>query len=107
MGKLSLPKGGNIKGIVCVYFLNGQLCIRSASTLSSKRVKTSPEFKNTMINAGLMAKASRIGSMIYKTLPDKKRKHARYRRLTGRAMKYLKKGHKEEDVIRLLKEIII
>src|SRR6185369_13419082 len=104
MGKLQIPKGGNIEGAVCIYFLNGELCIRSASTLSADRVKKSPEFKNTMINASLMSKASRISSMIYKTLPGKKRKHERYRRLTGLAMKYLKAGREEEEVIRLLKE---
>ena len=103
MGKLRLAKGGNIDGAVCIYFLNGELCIRSASTLSSERVKKSPEFKNTMINAGLMSKASKISSMIYKTLPDKKRKHARYRFLTGLAMKYLKSGKNEDEVIGLLK----
>jgi len=55
-----------------------------------------------MINASLLGKASKIGSMIYKTLPKKKKKHSRYCSLTGLAMKYLKAGHQEEDVVRLL-----
>ena len=57
-----------------------------------------------MINAGLMARASKIGSMIYKTLPDKKRKHEEYRRITGLEMRYLKAGREEEEVIRMLKK---
>jgi hypothetical protein len=83
---------------VIVYTLRGRTYVRAKSSLTSKRVKTSKEFKLTMINAGLLAKASKIASEIYRALPEKKRKHSFYRLLTGKAMKMLKTGMSEEEV---------
>jgi hypothetical protein len=97
------PKGGNMSDGTCVYFLNGQLCIRAASSLSGDRVKEAPEFANTRIHAAFLAQAATIGSRVYKDLSAKEREQCTYRSLTGRAIKLLKTGVNEEEVVRRLK----
>ena len=96
------PDGNYACQSTCCYELT--ICVRSIdkwillyyarakSSLSSKRVKTSPEFKWTMINAGLMACASKIGSAIYKALPPGWRGFCMYRSFTGEALRLLKEN---------------
>ena len=85
---------------VCIYERWGQLLIRSRSSLTGERVKTSPEFKKTMEYAILLARASRIASRIYKDSEVKAR--SIYQNLTGKAMRLLKEGHTEEQVVNFL-----
>jgi hypothetical protein len=80
----------------------GQYYIRAASTLDGKRVKKDPAFRKTMQYAALLAKASRIGSIVYNELPLHKKKHTLYRKLTGEAMIWLKYQWTEEDIIAYL-----
>ena len=95
---------GTISGI-CFYQMQGKHYARVKSSLNGKRVRTSAAFKNTMMYAGLLANASRIGSVVYRLLPEEKRGRKVYQQLTGRAMQLLKKGIAKEDVIELLKKM--
>ena len=72
------------------YKMDGQYYVRVKSRLTSERVKTSPEFHRTMYLASLMARASRIGSQIYKALPPGWRQFWMYRSFTGEALLLLK-----------------
>lgn len=54
--------------------------------------------------AALLAKASTIGSAVYRLLPKQKRERKVYQQLTGIAMQLLKKGTTKEDIIVLLKK---
>ncbi len=72
------------------YKMEGQYYVRVKSSLSSKRVKTSPEFKWTMIYARLLARASKIGSAVYNGLPPGWRQFWMYRSFTGEAFTLLK-----------------
>ena len=94
------PFVGTRNGI-CIYKRGDQYYSRARSTLSSDRVKTSPEFRKTMENASYLARASRIASAIYKELREKEFPH--YRILTGQAMLLLKEGKGEEEVINTLR----
>ena len=76
--------------------------MRTKSTLSGERVKNAPEFHQTMIYAGLLGRASKIGSQVYKSLPEKSRKADLYKTITGKAMKMLKNGMEENDIIDFL-----
>ena len=93
---------GSIAGI-CFYKLDGNYYARTKSSLTSKRVKTSKAFKETMRYAGLFAKASVTGSVIYRMLPENKRNRQVYQQLTGKAMKMLKDGMSEKQVLNKLK----
>jgi len=55
-----------------------------------------------MIYAGLLGRASKIGSQVYKSLPEKSRKADLYKTITGKAMKMLKNGMEENDIIDFL-----
>jgi hypothetical protein len=85
------------------YTMDGQYYVRVKSSLSSQRVKTSPEFKWTMIYARLLARASKIGSAIYKELPPGWRQFWMYRSFTGEAFTLLKENpYSDEQVTQLL-----
>jgi hypothetical protein len=87
---------------ICVYKWKEEYYVRAKSTLSSKRVKTAPEFKRSMENAALLAKASKIASEIYRSRKEKN--FHQYRLLTGQAIRRLKSGLEEEEVKRKLLE---
>jgi hypothetical protein len=52
--------------------------------------------------AGLLSKASRIGSIVYALVPAERKQHALYRKLTGEAMSWLKYQWTDEDIIAYL-----
>lgn len=88
---------------VCFYKLESEFYARQKSSLSGKRVKTSPAFSNTMRYAGLLASASVIGSEIYRLLPKEKKGRKVYQQLTGKVMKMLKNGLTKKEVSDKLK----
>lgn len=92
-----IPPFIGTKDNIVVYKRWGNYYIRTKSTLSGKRVKTSPAFKKTMQWAGLLGKASKIASKVYSQLKQKDHQH--YRALTGAAMKLLKEGLNEDEII--------
>ncbi|NII29046.1 hypothetical protein HB364_28465 [Pseudoflavitalea sp. X16] len=88
---------------ITFYKMDGQYYARAKSSLSSKRVKTSPEFKWTMVYARLLARASKIGSQVYKALPPGWRQFWMYRSFTGEAFTLLKENaYTDEEVKQLL-----
>jgi hypothetical protein len=102
MGKIKgIPPFYGTKGPYTIYDLNGQTCIRSKSSLNGKRVKTAPEFEKTRAHASLMAKASKIASEVYKGLG--KKSFPQYRILTGQALRMLKEGMEEPEVLHNLR----
>ena len=87
---------GNLLG----YRMAGKYYIRFVSSLTAKRVLEDPAFKRTMQYAGLLGKASKIASSIYRLSPVKE--HGFYRRLTGMAMQLLKQGKSAEEAFEQL-----
>jgi hypothetical protein len=81
---------------LCFYRMWDKYFVRMASSLTAKRVKTDPRFATTRLYAGLMARASKIGSIIYKQLPIDFRQFWMYRAFTGEALKMLKTGTTDE-----------
>jgi hypothetical protein len=78
--------------------------MRSRSSLTGERVKKDPAFRKTMEYATLLAKASRIDSKVYAGVPAHQKQHALYRKLTGKAMTWLKYEWKEKDVLEWLQQ---
>lgn len=91
-------------GNICFYKLEGQYYVRRKSSLSGKRVKNDPAFRETMRYAALLGKAARIASGIYKTLAAGQKREWPYRKLTGQVMQLLRQGTAETTIIELLKE---
>ncbi|MCG2613256.1 hypothetical protein LZZ85_03155 [Terrimonas sp. NA20] len=88
---------------ITLYKVGEQIRMRVRSPLSRKRVLKSPEFKNTRMYAGRMARASKIGSKVYQDLPKEFRQFWMYRAFVGEAMTMLKEGQlKDEEVFNVL-----
>ena len=86
------------------YCMAGRNFVRTKSSLTRKRVLHSPQFERTRQYAGLMAKASRIGSLVYNELPEYWRQGWMYRSFTGEALTMLKERKKEEEIQQLLRQ---
>jgi hypothetical protein len=85
------------------YKMDGKYYCRVKSSLTSKRVKTAPEFRWTMALARLMGRASKIGSAIYQALPPSWRQFWMYRSFTGEAYTMLLHSTlTDEDVKQIL-----
>jgi len=91
-------------GDICFYRLYEEHYARAKSSLSGKRVKHNPVFKETMKYAALLACASKIASVIYKRLPKEQKSRKKYQAMTGHAMQLLKKKMDIETVIELMSE---
>jgi hypothetical protein len=78
--------------------------MRSASSLTGSRVKEDPAFAKTMHNAGILARASKLASQVYKTMPAGKQRW-QYRTLTSRAMELLKHNLTDDEIVGHLSEL--
>ncbi|MBO9657584.1 MAG: hypothetical protein J7527_02055 [Chitinophagaceae bacterium] len=88
---------------ITLYKVGDQIRMRVRTPLSRKRVLKSPEFRNTRIHAGWMARASKIGSQVYQALPKDFRQFWMYRAFVGEAMTMLKQGQlTDKEVFRSL-----
>jgi hypothetical protein len=86
------------------YSMEGRNFVRKKSSLTRRKVLYSPQFKNTRHYAGLMAKASKIGSLVFNALPEYWRQGWMYRSFTGEAFTMLKAGKKEQEIQQVLWE---
>lgn len=84
------------------YRMDGKTYVRTKSSLTRRKVLYAPCFKNTRHYAGLMARASKIGSQVYKALPEYWRQGWLYRSFTGEAYTMLKSRKTEEEVQQVL-----
>ncbi len=84
----------------------GQFYARSKSSLDGRRVRKDPKFRRTMQEAGEFGKASKAVRELYWQMPEEKRKHGMYGRLTGKMRKLLKAGKSlEEAKLALMQEL--
>jgi hypothetical protein len=84
------------------YIMEGRNFVRKKSSLTRRKVLYSPQFARTRHNAGLMAKASKIGSHVYNALPEYWRQGWMYRSFTGEAYKMLRKKIREDEIQQIL-----
>ncbi len=78
---------------------NGVNYVKKKSSLSGKKVKTSPRFANTMRNARWMAAASTIASAVYRSLPRQSRELRMHRAFVGQALEMVRQGMTKEDIL--------
>jgi hypothetical protein len=94
-----------VQGTMCnitFYVMEGRNFARKKSSLTRRKVLYSPQFKNTRHFAALMAKASKIGSLVFNALPQNWRQGWMYRSFTGEAFTMLKAGKKEDEIQQVL-----
>ena len=97
-----VPIAGTIGGVT-FYQMNGRTYVRAKSSLTRKRVLKSKAFEKTRKCARDLGRASQIGSVIYKALPDDiRRERWLYRAITGEAASLLYEGKEEQEVEELL-----
>src|SRR5690242_20035068 len=89
-------------GKLTFYMMEGRNFVRKKSSLTRRKVLYSPQFEHTRHNAGVMGKASKIGSLVYNALPEYWRQGWMYRSFTGEAYTMLKKGKKEVEIQQVL-----
>jgi hypothetical protein len=94
-------------GNINFYIVKGENFVRTKSSLTAKRVKSAKEFQKTMQNAGLLARASKIGSGVYSALPKYWRQFWMYRAFTGEAMMMLKKGMTDAEALKELMRVYV
>ena len=104
MAKLRPISISGTVGNVCIYEVDGQLYMRSKSSLTRKRVLKSKAFEKTRRYASDMGKAARLGSTIYWDLPPAQRNRSVYQAITGMAASLLYKGMSEEEVQNIVKK---
>jgi hypothetical protein len=92
---------GTIDGVT-YYKMLGEYYARKISCLTAEDVKNKPAFECTMMYAGLLGRASKIGSVIYQQLPENWRQFWMYRSFTGEAMKMLEGGATEQEALTYL-----
>lgn len=102
MGKLTGIDIKHLLGNISIYQVNGHTYVRSKSSLSRKRVLKSKEYARTRQYASNMAKASQIGSEIYRELNKKNR--ALYQAITGEVASMLYNGVEEQHVKQMIRK---
>jgi len=110
MARLILGKStvitGTVNGIT-IYKMRGEFYIRAKSSLSGKRVKTSPAFQQTMLHADILARASRIASFIYKQVQATVGNQISFRDLTSEAIRLIKAGTGDDETKEMLSKIYL
>ena len=79
---------------------------RMKSSLSRKKVLTSPRFARTRMHANQLAEASQIASQLYKDVPKEKRSMPFFRSIVGKAKLLLAQGMDKEVVLKLLRNLL-
>ena len=89
-------------GDVTYYKMDGIYYARMKSSLSRKKVLTSPRFERTRQHANQLAEASRIASSVYKQIPKEQRNIKLFRAIVGEAKMLLATGSDKEVVLEVL-----
>lgn len=100
----SLPINGRLDEL-SFYNVQGQIRVRVCKPLSRNRVIKSPAFRNTMMHADWLARASKIGSAVYQALPKDFRQFWMYKAFVGEAIALLKHGMPDEEAGLTLRKI--
>jgi len=104
--QVSVAKRERTVNILTFYKLRDKYYVRMRSRLSGDRVKSSPEFKNTMTHAHRLGIASRLAAVVYSQLPPSWKLHDLYRKLTGQAINLLKEGIDPNCILKKLNEFM-
>jgi hypothetical protein len=83
---------GTIGGLT-FYSMGGRYYVRRKSSLSKHRVKTDRVFAGLRHHSDLLGIASSLSSVVYQSLPRERRDIGLFRRMTGKAKRWLEAGY--------------
>jgi hypothetical protein len=89
---------------LCFYKMYGDHFVRTKSSLTGKRFWKDTAFEGSRRSCNLLAKASALTSLFYKTYPVEKRRKGLFNEMTGKVKLWLKEGKTEEEARLLLKK---
>ncbi|MBL7744100.1 MAG: hypothetical protein JNN00_11545 [Chitinophagaceae bacterium] len=88
---------------ICFYRMGGEYYARRKSSLTGKRVKRDRAFAKTMEYAGILGRASKTASTVYRLMSAEEKKERSFRVVTGEIMALLREGVAEEVIVLLLR----
>ena len=88
------------------YKMDGKGYVRTKSSLTGKRFKTSKRFANSRKSAERFAKGNKIASEVYNTIPATERRYPMFVQLKSSAIALLKAGAADTEVKTKLRELI-
>ena len=92
---------------ITYYKMFGIYYARMKSSLSRKKVLTSPRFARTRMHANQLAEASQIASQLYRSIiPKEERNRKLFRSIVGQAKILLATGENKETVIEILSNVL-
>ena len=92
---------GTINGVT-YYKMDGIFYARMKSSLSRKKVLTSPRFARTRMHANQLGQASQIASQLYKSIPKEEKNMKFFRSIVGKAKVLLAQGDNRDMLIEIL-----
>jgi len=92
---------GTIEGL-CFYKMYGEYFVRTKSSLSAKRFWKEKAFEGSRKSCSLLASASRIASLFYKSYPKEKKTKGLFNQMTGKVKLWLREEKTEEEALLLL-----
>src|SRR5450631_3292929 len=108
---MAINKGKDLfigtRNVLTGYMAGGQNIVRARSLLTSERVKDDPAFDGFRKSCGRMKLASVMASSLYNQIPKELRRFSLYRQLTGEALKMLKQGKDQMDIVEKLQVLYI
>ena len=88
---------------ITYYKMFGIYYARMKSSLTRKKVLTSPRFARTRMHANQLAEASKIASQLYRSIPKEEKNRKFFRAIVGKAKVLLAQGKEKEIVIEILR----
>ena len=89
---------------ITFYEMEGKGYARHKSSLTGKRVKKDPRFKRTMQSAHRLGRGSQLASKVYRSLPRQEQVYALFKELKCMAIRAIKEGKEEAEVLALLQQ---
>ena len=93
-------------GDITFYKMYDTYYARMKSSLSRKKVLTSPRFALTRMHANQLAEASRIASKLYRQIPKEEKNMKLFRAIVGQAKILLAQGENKETVLEILSTVL-
>jgi hypothetical protein len=87
---------------ITFYEMEGKGYARRKSSLTGKKVKRDPRFRRTMQSAHRLARGSQLASRVYRSLPRPAQEYALFKELKSMAIRAIKEGRDEAEVLGLL-----
>jgi len=91
---------------VTFYKMEGEYYVRMKSSLTRKRFFKDAAFEGSRSSSKRLAAGSKLASAVYRTIPQKKREYSMFCELKSLAIKLMKEGQSDEEVMVRLNKLV-